>query len=273
MRHLGRAIAVIAAVATAPAGAQVADLVSTTAFRVCADPGNLPMSSQDGTGFENRIAEVIAAELDRPVEYTWFPMATGFVRRTLRAGTCDVIIGYAQGEELVLNTNHYYTSVYLLVTRAGDGLSSVDTLSDPALQGHRIGVIAGTPPASHLARHGLAAMMKGYRLVVDRRAEDPSGDMLRDLAAGELDAAVLWGPVGGPLTKDRADLVATPLLKEQGAPRLFYRITMGVRAGEDDWKRQLNSLIRRNQDAIDSVLREAGVPLADDYGTMLKPAP
>jgi ABC-type amino acid transport substrate-binding protein len=184
-----------------------------------------------------------------------------------------VIIGYAQGEELVLNTNHYYTSVYLLVTRAGDDLAVVDTLADPALKGHRIGVIAGTPPASHLARQGHAAAMKGYRLMVDRRAEDPVGDMLRDLEAGEIDAAVLWGPVAGPLTKNRSELVATPLLKEEGAPRLFFRITMGVRQGEDDWKRQLNSLIRRNQDAIDAVLREAGVPLADDYGTALKPVP
>jgi len=102
--------------------------------------------------------------------------------------------------------------------------------------------------------------------------ENPAGDMLADLEAGEIDLAILWGPIGGPLAKGNDALVVTPLLKEQATPRLFYRITMGVRAGEDVWKRELNSLIRRNQAEIDAILIEAGVPLVDDYGTKLKPA-
>src|SRR5262245_15746778 len=100
------AIALAAMLAAAgPAAAQVADLVDRTAFRVCADPANRPLSSEDGSGFENEIAELLAEQLGVPLQYTWFPQVTGFVRQTLQAGKCDVVMGYAQGDELVLNTN------------------------------------------------------------------------------------------------------------------------------------------------------------------------
>jgi polar amino acid transport system substrate-binding protein len=265
----------IAAVLTAVAGttaAQVADLVDRAAFRVCADPANAPLSMQDGSGFENRIAEVMAASLGVPVEYTWFPQVTGFVRQTLGAGKCDVVMGYAQGDELVLNTNHYYTSTHVLVVRADGDLADVGSLSDPRLQGRKIGVVIGSPPATHVARLGLMQDAKPYKLMVDRRVESPSEAMLADVEAGVTDAALLWGPIGGPLVKARPALVATPLLAESGPPRLVYRITMGVRAGEDVWKRELNSQIRRNQAEIDTILRDAGVPILDDFGKGLKPA-
>jgi len=107
---------------------------------------------------------------------------------------------------------------------------------------------------------------------VDRRVENPAGGMLRGLEAGEIDAALLWGPIGGPLAQGNPALHVTPLLKEAGPPRLVFRITMGVRAGEDVWKRELNSQIRRDQTQIDAILREAGVPILDDFGKGLKPA-
>ncbi|MCE8421320.1 transporter substrate-binding domain-containing protein, partial [Rhodovulum sulfidophilum] len=165
--------------AAAPAPAQVADLVSNAVLRVCADPANSPLSNRDGSGFENRIAEHLGQVMGRPVEYTWFPMVTGFARNTLFAGKCDVVIGYAQGDELVLNTNHYYTSTHVLVVKADGPLAGVESLSDPALQGRRIGVVAGSPPATHIARNGLMGKAKPYDLMVDRRVEDPAGDMLR----------------------------------------------------------------------------------------------
>lgn len=258
------------ALAVPPAEAQVAELVARDSFRVCADPGNAPVSHKDGSGFENRLAEMFAVKLEVPLHYTWFPMVTGFIRNTLQAGHCDVVIGYAQGDELVLNTNHYYTSTHVLITRADGDLAGADQLTDPRLQGKHIGVIAGTPPATHLARLGLIGLAKGYDLVVDRRVENPAGDMLADLEAGKIDAAILWGPIGGPLVKAREGLIAKPLLSEAGTPKLFYRITMGVRAGELEWKHELNSLIRRNQDEIDRILRDAGVPILDDFGTKLK---
>ena len=256
-----------------PAAAQVADLVDRGAFRVCADPANRPISAEDGSGFENRIAQLFADRLGVPLQYTWFPQVTGFVRNTLQAGKCDVVMGYAQGDELVLNTNHYYTSTHVIVVRKDGDLADVDTIADPRLKGRRIGVVAGSPPATHVARLGLMKDAAPYDLMTDRRVEDPAGQMLTDVETGAIDAALLWGPIGGPLVKQgHPDLVATPLLEEQGPPRLVFRITMGVRAGEDVWKRELNSQIRRNQDDIDAILRDAGVPILDDYGKGEKPA-
>lgn len=248
--------------------AQTSDLVSHNALRVCADPANYPMSSQDEDGYENKLANLIAAELDLSVQYTWYPMATGFIRNTLKAKKCDLVMGYAQGHELVLNTNHYLTSAYTLIVPAGGDLAEVTQLDDPALKGRRIGIIAGTPPAAHMARNGLITQAKAYNLVVDRRHENPIEDMLQDLAEGDIEAAILWGPLGGPLVKENyPDFKVTPLLHEERPPRLFYRITMGVRQGEKVWQRKLNSLIRRNQDQIDALLTEAGVPLVNDLGT------
>jgi quinoprotein dehydrogenase-associated probable ABC transporter substrate-binding protein len=268
----GRALALAAALCTAaPAAAQLADLVSDTAFRVCADPANLPFSNEAGEGFENEIAGLFAEALDRELQYAWYPMSMGFVRNTLLDNRCDVIIGYAQGDELVLNTNHYYTSTHVIVVRADGDLADVATLADPRLEGRRIGVIAGSPPASHLARHGLMDTAKGYHLMVDTRHERPNEEMLAALAAGELDAAVMWGPAGGPLARRYGDaLTATPLLGEEGSPRLYYRITMGVRPQDDVWKRELNALIRELQPEIDAILRSHGVPLVDDMGETLK---
>jgi quinoprotein dehydrogenase-associated probable ABC transporter substrate-binding protein len=250
------------------ATAQTSDLVSQNALRVCADPANYPMSSKDETGYENKLAEFVGAKLELPVRYTWFPQATGFIRQTLKAKRCDIVMGYAQGHELVLNTNHYFTSVYALIVPKASDLAGVEMLADPALKGRKIGIIAGTPPAAHMARNGLLAKAKPYNLVVDRRVESPVTNMLDDLKAGEIDAAILWGPLGGPLVKaDYPDMTVIPLVKETLPPRLFFRITMGVRQGEKVWQRQLNSLIRRNQDEINALLVEAGVPLVSDLGT------
>lgn len=248
--------------------AQTSDLVSKTALRVCSDPANVPMSDRQESGYENALANLVASKLELPVEYTWYPMATGFVRNTLRANRCDIIMGYAQGHEMVLNTNHYMTSSYTLIVPQDSPLKDVAELSDPRLKGKRVGIIAGSPPATHMARNGLIAKAKSYNLVVDRRHESPAADMLNDLSAGEIDAAILWGPIGGPLVKtDHPDFQVTPLTRETLPPRLFFRITMGVRQGEKVWQRKLNSLIRRNKNEINTLLTDAGVPLMNDMGT------
>jgi quinoprotein dehydrogenase-associated probable ABC transporter substrate-binding protein len=247
-----------------------ADLVNRTALRVCADPANMPFSNDKGEGFENKIAELVAAELNVPVEYTWFPQATGFIRQTLFAKRCDVVIGYAQGDELVLNTNHYYRSTYALLYRAGSGLDGVDSLSDPRLKGRRIGVTAGTPPGNVMARLGLIEQAKPYPLMVDRRYDSPGERMIADIRSGDIDAGVLWGPIAGYFAARGGDkLAVVPLLKEVGTPRMAYRITFGVRSLEDDWKRQLNVVIAKRQADIEAVLLEFGVPLLDEQSNLI----
>ncbi|WP_118133509.1 substrate-binding domain-containing protein [Oceanicella sp. SM1341] len=274
LRAGGVALAALLGLCAGPLAAQTSDLTSESAFRVCADPAAYPFSDREETGYENRIAALFAEKLGLPLEYYWFPMATGFIRKTLGEDRCDVVMGYAQGHELVLNTNHYLTSAYVIVTRTDSPLSAVDTLSDPALKSARIGTVAGTPPASHLARNGLMGQVEGYQLMVDSRHDSPSAQMIADLEAGRIDAALLWGPIGGALAHDaQVPLTVTPLIKETLPPRLFYRITMGVRQGEMVWKRELNSLIRRNQAQIDAILAEYGVPMLNDNGTALKDIP
>ncbi|MGB7854764.1 MAG: substrate-binding domain-containing protein, partial [Pseudolabrys sp.] len=224
------------------------DLVNRTALRVCADPANMPFSNDKNEGFENKIAEIVAAELKVQVEYTWFPQATGFIRQTLFAKRCDVVIGYAQGDELVLNTNHYYRSTYALLYRAGTGLDGVVSLADPRLKDRRIGVIAGTPPANIMAQLGLIQRAKPYPLMVDRRYDSPGERMINDIRSGDIDAGVLWGPIAGYFAAKGGDkLLVVPLLKETGTPRMAYRITFGVRNLEDDWKHQLNAVIAKRQ--------------------------
>jgi quinoprotein dehydrogenase-associated probable ABC transporter substrate-binding protein len=249
---------------------QRVDLVNRTALRVCADPANMPFSNDRGEGFENRIAEIVAAELKVPVEYTWFPQATGFIRQTLFAKRCDVVMGYAQGDELVLNTNHYYRSAYALVYRAGNGLDGVDTLSDARLKGRRIGIVAGTPPATVMVQLGLIEHAKPYPLMVDRRYDSPGERMIGDIRSGEIDAGVLWGPIAGYFAANGGEkLTVVPLLKETIGPRMAYRITFGVRNQEDDWKRQLNTLIAKRQPAINAVLLEFRVPLLDEQSNLI----
>lgn len=252
--------AVLAPLAT-PAAAQTSDLVTRTTLRVCADPANMPFSNTAGEGFENKIAELIGAKMGIPVEYTWFPQATGFVRMTLGLNRCDIVIGFAQGDELVQNTNHYYRSTYVLVVPADGPLADVTTLTDPRLQGTQLGVVAGTPPATILARQGLIAAARAYPLTVDRRFESPVEKMIADIESGEIDGGLVWGPIAGYYARDqKRPLKLVSLAKEPGV-RMTYRITFGVRPSDQDWKRELNRIIRDNQDEINAILASYGVPL------------
>lgn len=267
---LSGAISASTAAFVVEAQAQRVDLVDRTALRVCSDPANLPFSNDKGEGFENRIAEMVAADLKLPVEYTWFPQAIGFIRQTLFAKRCDVVMGYAQGDDLVLNTNHYYRSTYALVLRKGAGLDGVDNLEDPRLRGKRIGVIAGTPPTTAMALLGLIEHAKPYPLMVDRRYESPAERMIEDIQSSDIDAGVLWGPIAGYFApKANGDLKVVPLLKDAAGQRMAYRITFGVRPLEDEWKRQLNGLIAKRQGDIDAVLLQFGVPLLDEQSNLI----
>jgi mxaJ protein len=241
------------------------ELVDPNVLRVCADPHSLPFSNEAGEGYENRLAEFVAQKLGKGVSYTYFPEVTGFVRNTLGAYKCDVIMSYPQGDELVQNTNAYYQTAYALVFKRRPEFEGVRTLSDPRLKGKRIGIVAGTPPATNLAINGLMGNARPYHLMVDTRQGTSAEAMMRDLEAGEIDVAVLWGPIAGYYAKNAASPMDLVLLtSEQGGSRMKYRITMGVRPSDQEWKRQLNQLISENQTEINTILLEFGVPLLDD---------
>jgi ABC-type amino acid transport substrate-binding protein len=224
------------------AAEQGLELVDPNVLRVCSDPNNLPFSNDKGEGFENKLAELFAAKLGKKLAYTFYPQATGFVRMTLGSHRCDVIMGYPQGDDMVQNTNPYYQTAYALVTKRGDPLNDVKTLADPRLR----------------------ANAKPYPLVVDTRFTSSGDAMINDLASGDIDAAVLWGPIAGyRASRANVPMHVQLLLKDTGGPRMVYRITMGVRPSDQNWKRQLNTLIAQNQEAIDKVLLDFGVPLLD----------
>jgi quinoprotein dehydrogenase-associated probable ABC transporter substrate-binding protein len=241
------------------------ELVDQDVLRVCADPHNMPFSNEKEEGFEQALAKLLAPKLGRKsVSFTYFPQATGFVRMTLAARKCDIIMGYPQGDELVQNTNHYYRTAYAMVFKPGQGLDGVASLDDPRLKGKRIGVVAGTPPANNVAAAGLMGNAKPYQLMIDTRIRSSAEDMIRDLEKGEIDVALLWGPMAGYYAKTSAmPLTVTPLVNEKQG-RMAYRITMGVRPADQQWKRQLNRVIRENQKEINALLLSYGVPILDE---------
>ena len=241
------------------------ELVDPKVFRVCADPHNLPFSDTTNSGFENKIAELFAKELGKNISFTWFPNAPGFVSKTLALYKCDIIMGMPQGDDIVQVTNPYYRTAYTLVFKPGRGLDGVDVLTDQRLKDKHIGVVAGTPPATNLVLDGLIGNAKSYPLVVDTRYDSSAVAMIRDIVDDTIDAGVLWGPFAGYYAKQSKDrLTVVPLLKETNGSRMTYRIGMGVRYTDQEWKRELNRTIQENQPAINKLLLSFGVPLLDD---------
>src|SRR6201989_2069672 len=173
------------------------ELFDPKVLRVCADPRNMPFSNDKGEGIENKLAELFATKLQKRLDYMYFPQATGFVKMTLGAHRCDVIMGFPQGDDLVQGTNPYYRTAYALVAKQGTGLDEVTTLEDARLKAKRIGIVAGTPPATYMAMDGLMGNAKPYPLMTDTRVDSSAEAMFTDMASGTIDAGILWGPIAG----------------------------------------------------------------------------
>lgn len=266
-----RALAALAPALLAPPAARAqatGELVATDALRVCADPSNLPFSNERGEGFENRIAALLGRALDRQVEYVFFPQVQGFVRNTLRAGRCDLVMGTVAGDDLMQNTAPYYHTTYVMAFRRG-AAEPPERLDDPRMRGLRLGAVARTPPVDLLVRNNLMDNTRFYRLAVDTRIETPGADLVRAVAEGDLDVALVWGPIAGYQAKAHGlPIELRPLPTEPGAARMDYRITMGVRGQEPEWRRRINAVIREKQGEIDGILREYGVPLLGAQGRL-----
>jgi quinoprotein dehydrogenase-associated probable ABC transporter substrate-binding protein/PQQ-dependent catabolism-associated CXXCW motif protein len=255
-------------------GGNLGELVDRTALRVCADPSDLPFSNERAEGFENKIAQLMAQRLGVPLTYTWYPQTLGSVRNTLRANRCDLIIGVVAADELVQNSNPYYRSTYVLAVRASE-VDRFGDLDSPLMQLARIGLVAGTPVADLLVRKGLMAQAHPYRLLVDTRAENPPQQMIEDLAHGEIDAALLWGPIAGYWAERQSTPIRlVPLTNDpQNRLRLDFRISMGIRPNEPLWKHAVNELIGELQPQIRAILQDYGVPLLDEQGRLMAAVP
>ncbi len=253
-----------------------------TAFRPCIDPSNLPFANTKGDGFENRIAELFARQLGLPVQSYTYPQRMNFIRNTLRYKLpgedfkCDIVMSVPAGYDQTWTTAPYYRSTYVLVYRKGVGLDNVksgaDLLALPAEAKGKlvIGVYDRSPASTWLAKHGMDQQGKPYRMMSPDPEEYPGEIIEKDLAQGKIDAAIVWGPIGGYYAKrvHNADLTLVPLKSEPGV-KFDYEIAMGVRYGEREWKDTVEKLIADNRTAITGILREYNVPLINENGDPL----
>jgi quinoprotein dehydrogenase-associated probable ABC transporter substrate-binding protein len=245
-----------------------ATLQAAQPLRVCSDPNNLPFSNQRQEGFENRIARLLAAELKTTVEYYWWAQRRGFVRSTLNAHKCDVIVGVPSSFELALTTRPYYRSTYVFVTRR-DRKLAISGFDDPQLRRLKIGVqmigddYASSPPAHALASRGIVRNVAGYSVYGDYSRESPTRGIVDAVAKGDVDVSAVWGPTAGYfIRKSRVPLVATPVSPQIDLPFLpfVFDISMAVRRGDTALRDRLNDILERRADDIDRILRDYGVP-------------
>jgi mxaJ protein len=259
-------LTVIAATACSPPPSKADEAVAKPSqLRVCADPNNLPFSNREAQGFENAIAAVIGRDLGVPVVYTWMPQRRGFIRNTLKAKACDVVMGEPVGFDLARVTRPYYRSSYVFVTRADRHLGDLRTFDDPRLRGLRIGVhaigddYANVPPALALARRGLQDHIVGYTIYGDYSQPDPPHELIEAVAKGEIDAAIAWGPIAGYFAKHAAaPLVVTPVQSTERG--MTFGIGLGVRKNDGALAQTLEHVLADERPAIDKILDDYGVP-------------
>ena len=272
-RGVRRALASLLAAGALLASNACADRRPTPALRVCADPNNLPFSNRDGAGFENRIAELLAADRHAPLEYTWWAQRRGFVRNTLAAGACDVVIGVPWESDVAATTRPYYRSTYVFVSRLERGLD-LASLDDPRLTQLRLGVqmigddFSNTPPAHALARRGLVRNVVGYSVYGDYSKPAPLATIVDAVDRGDVDAALVWGPAAGFFAKTaRHPIELTPVTSRADVPSLPFEfdMSMGVRRGDATRQAELDDFIVRRRAEIDRILDAYGVPRVGDH--------
>lgn len=268
-----RALGVLA-IAAAMLAMQPAASLEREAFRVCADPNNLPFSHKNLQGFENKLADLWGQRLGLQVQYTWFPQRIGFVRNTLRSKNeddeykCDVVMGVAAGYDQLMTTKPYYRSTYALVYVKGRGLDDVRThedflnLGDGRKARLRIAAFDQTPGPAWLARHDMLRQMVPYQAMSGDPAAYPGEILEQALTDGRVDAAIIWGPIAGFFAKraESVEMVVIPLHSEPGV-QMDYAISAGVRRGDDEGEAQLEQLIDATSGEIRALLESYNVPL------------
>jgi quinoprotein dehydrogenase-associated probable ABC transporter substrate-binding protein len=264
--------------AAAQANANVSPEKADPVLRVCADPSSLPQSNDKGEGYENKIAEALARDLGKKIEYTYFPQRMGFVRMTLRARNeqtlrfkCDLIVGVPKGYDLTATTQPYMRSTYAMVfTDRADfkGLKSPqDLLALPPekLQKLRIGIFGRSPAADWLLENNLIDRAEMYAPQSGDPKETPNTIIDRDLSSGKIDLAIVWGPVAGQLVSAHSGSKGWTSLAFKPDPKIKfdYEISMGLRQGEKEWKDTLDQWIGAHHEQILSILASYHIPLLD----------
>lgn len=236
-------------------------------LRVAADPNNLPFTNQKLQGFENRIAELLARELDADLQYNWRAQRRGFFRESFKGDGCDLVLGVPAGFERALTTAPYYRSTYVFVSRRERGLG-VRSFDDPALRTLKIGVQligddgVNTPPAHALAARGIVDNVVGFMVYGDYARENPSARIVEAVAKGEVDVAVVWGPLAAYFAREHRGLAIIPVDAQAdptGLPMAFD-IAVGVRKGDERLRDEIDAVLVRRREEIGKILDEFGVP-------------
>jgi len=240
-------------------------------LRVCADPNNLPFSNQKLEGFENKLADLIAADLHATVKYAWLRQRRGFIRRGLKAMECDLVTGIPQASEMVLATKPYYRSTYVFVYRKSANLQ-LRSFDDPSLRRLKIGLHAigedgaNPPPVHALAHRGIVKNIVGFPMWDVDAVENPQGRIVDAVVAGDIDVAIVWGPLGGYFAKRQKEPLAvvpvSPAIEPPGIPFVF-EIAMGVRPGEAAFKAELDRILDRRRHEVQQILQQYGVPAVE----------
>jgi quinoprotein dehydrogenase-associated probable ABC transporter substrate-binding protein len=240
-------------------------------LRVCADPNNLPFSNRAGEGFENKLAELVAQKFGKVVIYTWWAQRRGFIRHTLKAGECDLVMGVPAQYDIVETTRPYYRSTYVFVSQTARHLR-LDAIDDPQLRSLAIGVhLIGddgnnTPPAHALGQQGIIDNVRGFMIYGDYREPDPPARLIEAVKHGEIDVAAAWGPLAGyAARKSKIPLTVTPIVAgERFAPQQFqFSVAMGVRKGDHALRDRLNDFIAQHRAEVTALLQDYGIPLVE----------
>ena len=230
-------------------------------FRVCADPESLPYSNQKGEGFENKIAEVLAKDLGKELTYEFWLDRQGYLRNTINAQRCDVIIGMGSDVDSLRTSKPYYRSGYVFVYRKSSNYNIKDWDSEDLKKGI-IGIVGESPPTIPLRDHDLMANARPYRLQRDLNLSP--GHMIDDLIAGKIDVAIIWGPIGGYYAKQSKEpLVVVPVPEYKSVNvkgKEEWNISVAVRKKDKDRMEMIQGALDRNQDKILKILDDYGIP-------------
>ena len=261
------------------AAAQEEPFQKPRALKVCDDPNNLPFSNDKGEGFENKIATILARDLDLPLEVFHYPQRINVVRNTIRYKLpneseyrCDLLIGVPSDFTAVATTQPYFRSTYVLVYAKGRKLEAASAeqflaLDKSVLSALKIGVYERTPAVDWMKKHDLLSQAVPFRLLNADPNHYPGKIIDDSLVGGKIDAAIVWGPIGGYFAKriTSAELVVVPLKSEPGV-RMDFGVAMGVRQGEKAWLALVQQALDQSRDDISQLLRQYGIPLVDDKG-------
>ena len=236
-----------------------------TEFRVCADQDLMPMSNSKQEGFENKIAEVIAKDLGKKLSYQFWYDRQGFLRNTLNAKRCDVVMGTAQDNDALRTSKPYYRSGNVWVWRKESNYN-ISNWDSPDLRKGFIGVIGQSPATIPMNEKDLIQNARPYRMQRDLNL--PPSFLIDDLAKGEIDIAVAWGPIAGYFAKNNKVPMEVRLIPEYenanaitaAKGKQYWNISIGVRKGDKERMVMINAALERNKDKIDKILDEYGVP-------------